>query len=146
MVLTSPPCLQARRQMASSGVPLRVLAPAALQLPRADRRAGGRGSGWHPAPPLSTSPGLREQPGFTLASRAAPLSLSQPSLNSCFTRSAFPIHWEKINKSNPQDLPLITSQLYLGLQLSFALLQSPSGRHASASNMPNSLSSEERPQ
>lgn len=105
-------------QMASSGVPSRGPAPLAPQL----LRAGGRGWGWHPTSPLSTSPGLREQRRFALASRAAPLSLSQTSLNSCFTRSAFPIHWEKINKSNPQDLPLITSRLYLGLQLSCALL------------------------
>lgn len=113
--LTSSPCLQAGWQMASwGGLLMRGLPSAAPQ-------CEGRGRGWHPVPP-STSPGLREHPGFTLARHAAPLSLSQPSLNPCFTRSAFPIHWEKINKSNPQDLSLITSRLYLGLQLSCAWL------------------------
>lgn len=123
--------------MASSGgLPMRGLVSAA---PQCEGRGGGDTPGCR-----AQAPGLKEHPGLSLARRAAPLSLSQPCLNSCFTRSAFPIHWEKINKSNPQDLSLITSRLYLGLQLSCALLLSPSGRHATASNKPSSLSSEER--
>lgn len=62
--------------------------------------------------------------GLRTPALSPPLPLSRPSLSSRCTSSAFPIHWEKkkMKKSNPQALPLTTSRLYLGLQLSCALL------------------------